>query len=343
MALSPKFNFSIETSTSELISNGICKLLSWIRPHWDLEKLKIDHYTNALTNTIVCVHVEPHHEKLVFRIYGSGTNEIMDRESEIECFTLLEQHGLAPAIHARFLNGFIIGYLPGRVVTVDEIRHPQIIEKLCQKLARFHQIPIDKKTEPFLSVKFQQFLDKLPETFEDKEKQQKYVDYFKKVDFNVLYEEINTHILKIENLDLVLCHNDLLINNILYDKEENEIHIIDFEYMSVNYVLFELATLFNGYAGGGDQIDFKNCPSTEEKRQFLQVYLKHYLGKEPKEDQLNQMVSNISLFQAASHLLWAVWFLIRAQALPIQSNYFEYGLKRYSEYVNIMKKVRAEF
>lgn len=85
--------------------------------------------------------------------------------------------------------------------------------------------------------------------------------------------------------------------------------------MSVNYQLFELGTLFNGWAGnsleiynellflilgGGDKIDFKNCPSTEEIRQFLQVYLKLYLGSEPSNEQLDKTVSVVPLFQAVS-------------------------------------------
>jgi thiamine kinase-like enzyme len=48
---------------------------------------------------------------------------------------------------------------------------------------------------------------------------------------------------------LVLCHNDLLLGNIIYDERSNVVHFIDFEYAGPNYQAYDIANLFNEFSG----------------------------------------------------------------------------------------------
>jgi len=48
---------------------------------------------------------------------------------------------------------------------------------------------------------------------------------------------------------LVVCHNDLLLNNFLYDHQKDTIKIIDYEYLNANPAAFDIANHFNEYAG----------------------------------------------------------------------------------------------
>jgi ethanolamine kinase len=132
---------------------------------------------------------------------------------------------------------------------------------VCEKLAKMHKIRIDPPKRPFLFKKSQQFLDNLPSRFCDDDKQQKFEQYFSgklslfliisfpilDVNFNDMFDEIRELVLKVKNKDQVLCHNDLLLNNLLHDSKE--VHVIDYEYTAVNYQLFDLANHFNEWAG----------------------------------------------------------------------------------------------
>lgn len=51
------------------------------------------------------------------------------------------------------------------------------------------------------------------------------------------------------NNQLVFCHNDLLLANILYDKDENSIQFIDFEYAGANYQAYDIANHFCEFSG----------------------------------------------------------------------------------------------
>lgn len=52
-----------------------------------------------------------------------------------------------------------------------------------------------------------------------------------------------------QSTPLVACHNDLLLNNFLYDHGSDSIKIIDYEYLSPNPAAFDIANHFNEYAG----------------------------------------------------------------------------------------------
>ena len=53
------------------------------------------------------------------------------------------------------------------------------------------------------------------------------------------------------NDELVFCHNDLLLGNILYDEIEHSIEFIDFEYAGANYQSYDIANHFCEFAGIG--------------------------------------------------------------------------------------------
>ena len=62
------------------------------------------------------------------------------------------------------------------------------------------------------------------------------------------FEWLKTHLDKFES-PLVLCHNDLLLGNILYDENSNVVHFIDFEYAGPNYQAYDIANHFNEISG----------------------------------------------------------------------------------------------
>lgn len=118
-------------------------------------------------------------------------------------------------------------------------------------MAKLHKVPIslEEPEVPFLHQKFYQFINNIPNHWSTAEKQQKYQHLFADINFENDFNRLVKKIESAKNTKIVLCHNDLLIYNVLYDEVEDQIHFIDYEYTGANYQLFDIANHFNEYAG----------------------------------------------------------------------------------------------
>ena len=115
-------------------------------------------------------------------------------------------------------------------------------------------------------------------------------------------------------------------------------HFIDYEYTAVNYQLFDIANHFNEWAGV-DNVDYNLCPSEDEKRQFIKNYLKFYLERDPTTDEIEKVLVEIPIFQAASHAFWIFWALVQANTSSIDFDYLEYASKRLKQYFQITRNL----
>lgn len=85
-------------------------------------------------------------------------------------------------------------------------------------MAKMHQIALGSDEKPFIFTKMRQFLSNIP-SFKITDKDT--ILYRRYYESNNLYEQCEhlEHILTALNTPIVFCHNDLLINNILYDEK----------------------------------------------------------------------------------------------------------------------------
>ncbi|KAF7638250.1 hypothetical protein Mgra_00002223 [Meloidogyne graminicola] len=83
----PFIPLKIPLESSIKIENGnsnciISVIIKQIRPSWKLDccEIKFVVFTNGITNKIFCVsyHVDKE-EKLIFRVFGAGSDKIIDR------------------------------------------------------------------------------------------------------------------------------------------------------------------------------------------------------------------------------------------------------------------------
>ena len=51
------------------------------------------------------------------------------------------------------------------------------------------------------------------------------------------------------NCPIVLCHNDILLANIIWDDAGKQAHFIDYEYAAPNYQAYDIGNHFNEFAG----------------------------------------------------------------------------------------------
>lgn len=62
------------------------------------------------------------------------------------------------------------------------------------------------------------------------------------------FERLKSHLIKTES-PIVFAHNDLLLGNVIYNKDEGTVAFIDYEYATYNYRGFDIANHFNEFVG----------------------------------------------------------------------------------------------
>lgn len=85
-----------------------------------------DGYTNKL---IACMHrddVETKRDVVLVRIYGPGTDQMIDRNQERQCMVAFHRIGCAAPLYGRFRNGIVYGYSPGIVITLGLVHQPNV-------------------------------------------------------------------------------------------------------------------------------------------------------------------------------------------------------------------------
>lgn len=104
------------------------------------DKLEIAQLKGGITNMLLqgTYLLRGNEEKFLIRAYGRGTSTIIDRDREFATHLHLYSHSLAPVLHARFGNGLIYGFIPGKSVHYSDLSHPEIMKAVANKLAQWH-------------------------------------------------------------------------------------------------------------------------------------------------------------------------------------------------------------
>ncbi|TMS37187.1 hypothetical protein L596_004166 [Steinernema carpocapsae] len=313
------------------------EILRTLKPDWHPSEITFKDFTVGITNRIFAVFASEDEEtsenrdatkRLIFRVFGNNTEKIIDRETELRNWLLLSNAHLAAPLVATFKNGIVCGYLEGESLNVDSVRSPKIVRKICKAVARMHKIkPTTQDSETVYTSKSAKFLDNLPARFEDPEKERRFQEYFGVKDLRKEYHDL-LKIIEGQKNEVVFCHNDLLVYNILYDKQTNDLNFIDYEYAGPNYQLFDIANHFNEYAGV-DDADYSRLPSVEDQKTFLNLYLKEFHEGNVADSDVDELLRLVPLFQAASNHFWAIWSLVQAHNSTIDFDYVGYAILRH--------------
>lgn len=134
----PQFSVDIRNNLDSDYTQ-IKLLLAKIFPAWSSDDtINIKRLTGGITNMLLsCTH-EPTNETLLMRVYGQGTNLIIDRHREFVSHLVLNSLHLAPPVHARFANGLIYGFLEGRSLDPEELANPFLYPLIAQQLGHWH-------------------------------------------------------------------------------------------------------------------------------------------------------------------------------------------------------------
>ncbi|VDK84236.1 unnamed protein product [Litomosoides sigmodontis] len=339
-------NIKLPLDDDEAAREGALLILEKIKPSWKRELISFEVFTVGITNKILsATYTSPENsvtqkDRLLFRIYGSHTDKIIDRNKEFNNWLYLASHGCAAPLYARFSGGVVSGFLPGNTLTIDNLRDETIVTNTCKSLSRLHKLRPDTGdvTKPILFIKIKQFLANFTDHYENKQKQARYDEFFKQGEIfflNDLHRLKDT--IQRRQSKVVFCHNDLLIHNIIHDDKTDSISFIDYEYADYNYQDFDIANHFCEYAGVKD-FNYSRCPDKKYKREWITKYLTFYLERKPTKDEIDNLVDGNDAFEAAAHFFWSLWALVQSQISTIDFDYLEYAIQRYELFQTCMLK-----
>ena len=152
--------FSSAVLSIDSISTDIFLLIASLRPDWSSSNTHLEQFTGGINNTTFGLfsNIDPS-DALVIKIFGSKTEEFIDRYAELDILNLLSQYHLAQPILLQFTNGYIYKFLPGEICTRDDIRQVIIAPLIARQMAKLHSIPINNTNErPYLVPLMRKFL-----------------------------------------------------------------------------------------------------------------------------------------------------------------------------------------
>lgn len=246
----------------------------------------------------------------------------------------------------------------GKPMVFSEIRNFKLLQKLMPVFAEFHSrlqgIPrMNSKTlfaqsldkgimkrikhhlEYCKKLHFSHFADL--QAFERNEKEvivlKKIIDFLsntKLLEYTLEMDQTNSV--------FVMSHNDLNMNNILYDHSRETFKLIDFEYSCFSPFGYELANTilescfeFNK-AKNAYQINHSVFLDDSKLKNLLELYVealdKEKMGIDPKDPRLDpvKLVADVKKFYTVVNNCWLIWC-----CLKVNDPLVEFDLASYSE------------
>ncbi|XP_046573785.1 ethanolamine kinase 1-like [Haliotis rubra] len=334
----PHYEISVDTTK---IQDGAREIIKRVKPAWDIHSLTFKLFTEGITNALVGGYQPDNKDDMVLvRIYGEKTELIIDRQAEKDTFILLSGAGCSPPLYCTFTNGMAYGFVKGVPLDEKMVKDANIRTLIAKEIAKLHSLKkSDQGTSnpvPYIFTKIQNFINLAPDSFPEQERQKIFEGELQSK--AAIQEEFNMLKGHLEALtcDVVFSHNDLLLQNIVFDSQSNKVGFIDYEYGFYNLQAFDIGNHFNEYAGV-DEVDYSRFPDRDYQLSWIRIYLEEYyslIGRQStvSDTDVERLYVQVNKCALGSHFFWGVWALIQAQNSKIDFDFLAYSVTRFKEY-----------
>ena len=264
-------------------------------PVWAESQIDLRLLEGGITNRNYVATIDG--SKFVLRIPGERTDLLgIDRRSEAEVLLRAGTLGIGPEVVVELpgVGTQILKFVEGRHLVGDEFveRLPEVVDTI----ASLHRSGDSSATFAIHRV--------VERHASDAEVLGVALPYE--------YSRLHRESLRIEGVfslapnPLVLCHNDLLPGNLLFDDER--VWLLDYEYAGMNTAYFDLANL---------SINFGLSAQAEE--QLLQLYFGEVTSLER---------ARLSLMKVMSEFREGMWGVVQQGISSLETNFVEYTRNR---------------
>uniref|UniRef100_A0A8D1TSL0 ethanolamine kinase n=1 Tax=Sus scrofa TaxID=9823 RepID=A0A8D1TSL0_PIG len=289
----PKLNVTVQDQEEQRCREGALSLLQHLRPHWDPQEVTLQLFTDGITNKLIGCYVGNTMEDVVLvRIYGNKTELLVDREEEVKSFRVLQAHGCAPQLYCTFNNGLCYEFIQGEALDPKHVCNPAIFRLIARQLAKIHAIHAHNGWIPKsnLWLKMGKYFSLIPTGFVDEDINKRFLSDIPSP--QILQEEMTWMKDILSNLGspVVLCHNDLLCKNIIYNEKQGR------------YLTLAVSKVFSLCVS---DVDYSLYPSRELQGQWLRSYLEAYkeykgFGTEVTEKEVEILFIQVNQFALVS-------------------------------------------
>jgi ethanolamine kinase len=352
-----KFNKYVDCNKYK---DDLMDIIAAIKPNWSFKNLVFTECTGGITNKLIIVSVDMNRsnfkdDHVVFRIYGQGTDVYINRNNEISCMKLLNALKIGAEVYGRFENGIFYEYLKGNTVNYEIIQNELIFAMIAESLANFHLIMTGStesneffSKQPILFDCINKLCNIIPDSYENIKESDRYLVEKLPTKQLILKEifkmknNLESYFNKSKLNNVVFSHNDLLLENIIYNKDNNlgkQIMFIDFEYSGYNYQAYDIASHFNNYCTKGDTYDDSLYPCKEYQLKWIHYYLKCFLKNQSFNNQnsitdlVDDLYIQVKILTLLSHLFWGIWCIGKAcNSDNTQFSFTKVAHLRFNEY-----------
>lgn len=319
---------------------GVANVVRELVPHFrdvaphSTADLVLEYFKQGITNKLVCVAPrsapDDDARKCLVRVFGSRTEFVIDRAHEL---LVLTEHPMAPRLYGRFANGYVVQYSPGHTLSLAEAQDAHIGALVARAARQLHAHGVRGVShEPRLYATMRLWLGNLrPRIFADAGAAAKQALLDAVGGCAALAREVAWHeagTARLRGLPApCLCHNDLLLGNILYDPPPRDaVTLIDFEYCAYGYAPHDIANHFCEWAGFECAWDRYPCPAQQA------AWLRAYLGADATDAAVAHWLRLVRWFELASHLFWGIWAFLQGALSTIDFPYVPYAHARLTRY-----------
>ena len=298
----------------------------------------------GITNVLYLAKGIPKVNKVLIRVSGEHTENLIDRDQELVTLMSLASIGVGPSIYGRFKNGLLYGFVEGNAVESEQLKDPVVSRLTAEHLGFFHAkcdvagVP----REPILFDTISKWLNtaQIDQPADVSESLSEIGFSFAKSKEIVLELEAQ---MDSASLLVCFCHNDLLSGNVIFEPEAAggpAVHFIDFEYGGYNYRGFDIGNHFCEMMGF--ELDDSKYPTEHFQREWIASYLRSFLHhsdlQEPEDwdIQVERLRKQVQLFSILAHLFWGIWAVIQHQYATVKEfDYLSYARLRLSTFIRL--------
>jgi len=324
----------VDISTEVAMKAGAGEVIKQIRPSWSEDHIQWKVFSDGITNKLLGAWYKDKADMLLVRVYGVGTEKIIDRKVELENMKKMQEMGCGSRVYGKFNNGICYEYLHGEILKQEMLKEKVIYRSVARMMAKMHSVKLENK-EVLLWKRIDNFISCCNPLDERLLKEWMTKDQLKM--------EVNRLRSMLENCSspVVFCHNDALLANCVVQKEAEKVIFIDMEYGGPSYAAFDIANHFVEYVGCDGVLDYEKwLPTKEYQIDWIQSYLDNREGI--KKDEVNVVYEEVQLFMLCAHLLWSVWAVIQAENSDIDFDFVDYALQRLREYKRWKKLLQLD-
>ncbi|KAJ2659396.1 hypothetical protein IWW48_003543 [Coemansia sp. RSA 1200] len=237
--------------------------------------------------------------KILLRVYGAGSSNMLSRDEELYWVNQLSSLGLGIKVYVVFGNGRLEEFLESTTLTENDTCQPSISRLVAQNVCQLHSLVTHHRPyghsagaadggkkvvpKPWLWAKVDEWMEQVQSKWSTVQQACKHNADCTAIlnNWSELKQAVEKYRAYLENSrsPIVFAHNDVQYSNILQLEGTGELVLVDFEYSGYNYRGYDIANHYMSWATVYDPVvkalvmDLALYPTAEQRYTFLREYV----------------------------------------------------------------------